>query len=189
MRWLGPFVLGILFAGSGSAQAAPLTWNLVNVSFGDGTTVTGSFVFDADTATFSNLNIATSGGSSVPADNTWFFGTCFSCKLNTFPNSGFLATDQTAADLTGAHVISLFSIDGELMTNAGGVITLEFFRAGTCLTADCTFYNPDLPNSTTGSGQFSTSANTAAVPEPATLLLVGGGIAGLKRWRRKRSRG
>jgi len=48
---------------SAAAQATPLVWTLDQVSYGDGTLVTGSFTFDAATTTFSGLSLTTSGGS------------------------------------------------------------------------------------------------------------------------------
>src|SRR5262245_47115558 len=58
---------------AGPVYATPITWNLSGIVLTDGTNVTGSFVFDADTTTFSGLNMTTSGGTSVPATSSWFF--------------------------------------------------------------------------------------------------------------------
>ena len=135
------FALGVLLTGGlGSAQAVPLTWDLNNVVFGDGTTVTGSFVFDADTTTFSDLDLTSSGGTAVPAQNTWVYNTlCVGCQMNG-GFAGFVAVDSVGPDLTGAAVLSLFGSIGAPMTNAGGVIGLNFGVAGTCALADCAQY-------------------------------------------------
>jgi hypothetical protein len=49
------------------AEAAALRWNLQGVTFNDGGTASGSFLFDADTNTFSDVNISTflSNGNPV----------------------------------------------------------------------------------------------------------------------------
>lgn len=46
-------VLGLLI--SGSAQAFPLQWTVNDVVFDDGGTASGSFFYDADTNTYSNI--------------------------------------------------------------------------------------------------------------------------------------
>src|SRR5207248_1169338 len=153
------------FAGV-TMSAGPIVWTLNSVLFGDGTTVTGSFTFNADTTTFSALSMTTSGGTSVPATSSWVFNT------NNLPNAeqnsagitGFEAVDALSGNETGAHFISLFRTGGPLMTNAGGTITLNFFRAGTCADVPCANVNSGAGNSQSGSGQFT----AATTPEPST---------------------
>ena len=177
----GLFVVALLAFG-GVLSAGPLTWQFTNIVFDDGTLVTGSFVFDADTTTFSGLNMTTSGGSSVPATSSWVF------NINGLPNTeqnsggytGFEAVDASSGDETGAHLIALFSLLGPIMTDAGGTITLSIFDAGTCLGTRCLDINLDLPHSTSGQGEFTSETST---PEPSTLILGGSALilAGLRR--------
>src|SRR5262245_37663950 len=54
-----------------NANAVPLTWTLNNATFTDGGMATGSYMFDADTAAFSNISITTSGGV-LPATSYQF---------------------------------------------------------------------------------------------------------------------
>ena len=153
-----------------------------NIVFDDGTLVAGSFVFDADTTTFSGLNMTTSGGISVPATSSWVF------NINNLPGTGqnaggitgFEAVDALSGDETGAHLLSLFSTLGPLMTDAGGTITLNFFVAGTCLDAACADFNSDDRHSNSGQGEFTSETST---PEPSTLILGGSALilAGLRR--------
>jgi hypothetical protein len=177
---LGLFIVALLAFG-GVLSAGPLTWQFTNIVFDDGTLVTGSFVFDADTTTFSGLNMTTSGGISVPATNSWVFNINNPiAEQNAGGITGFEAVDALSGDETGAHLISLFSTLGPLMTDAGGTITLNFFVAGTCLDATCANYNSDDRHSVSGQGEFTSETST---PEPSTLILGGSALilAGLRR--------
>ena len=172
------------FVFGGVLSANPLTWQLTSVVFGDGTIVTGSFVFNADTTTFSMLSMTTSGGSSVPATSSWVYNinNLPSAEENSGGLTGFEAVDALSGNEIGSHAVFLYSDLGPLMTNAGGTILLhDFVSVGTCGGADliCGGYNTLLPFSN-GSGKF-TSAS--AVPEPSTLILVGSAVilAGLRR--------
>ena len=45
------------------AAAVPIQWTLQNVAFNDGTTASGSFLFDADSSAYSDIAITTSTGN------------------------------------------------------------------------------------------------------------------------------
>ena len=167
MRRNSSVLFGVFVLFGIAASANPVFWSLNNVSFGDGTVVTGSFTVDADTSAFTGLSLTTSGGSSVAAESNWFFAP--GDTSNSSGAAGFLAVDSQAADLTGAFLISLFVTDGSTFTNAGGTLNLGFMIAGTCGNSTCGTYNTDLPFSNTGSGQFV----SGAVPEPSTFILGG----------------
>lgn len=172
------------------AAANPVTWTLAGVSWTDGTTATGSFVYDADTDTFSGLNMTTSGGSIVPATNSWVFNVAGlpSSESNASGIVGFQAVDPASADETGASLVSLYSTGSSLLTNAGGTIPLDFLLIATCLDATCASYNNALPFSFDGSGAFAT-LQTSGVPEPLTLSIFGSGLAGAVAMRRRRKTG
>lgn len=164
--------LGVLVSANAvmsvDALASPVTWNLTNITFGDGTVVTGSFVYDADTNTFSGLSMTTSGGSTVPATSSWVFNLANlpGSEQNAIGIAGFQAVDLASADESAAFDVSLFSIGGPLLTNAGGTIPLNFLRLGGCANATCANLDPGFL--TDGSGQFTA---LSAVPEPLTLSL------------------
>ena len=161
---------GLLFAFfTGAAQAAPITWYLMDVEFNDGVTATGSYVFDADAGIFSNINVITSG-----------MGNNYSVVNPSSPgNAGFLALLTTdVGDLTGVPELTM-----ELaapMSNAGGTIEIVpdfLFSGGTgfgfegpCGNAACTGLFP--------ARGISSGFVTTQVPLPSTLavLLLGTGL-------------
>lgn len=59
-------VILTLSVSTGSASAAGLTWTLNDVTFRDGGTATGSFTYDADTNTYSNISILTTVFEVLP---------------------------------------------------------------------------------------------------------------------------
>ena len=144
----------------GTAFAVPTRWTLSNVTLGDGSRIVGSFDYDADTNTWSRLAITTSGGSIVPATNGWEFNTLYSGGLrNDGTRSGFVAVYPSGADLTGAKALVLMSTDSQYMTNAGGTISLEMFRGGTCGESDCSVLMAGAPSTSAGSGAFASAGS------------------------------
>ena len=186
-----PNVFAVIFAaiaftvgGVLPVSATPLTWN-INVSLEDGTSATGSFVFDAATTNFSNLSLTTSGGTIVPSINTWVFNTVSPLgEQNAGIFTGFQAVDSAGTNLVGAHAIDLFGVGIGLMTDAAGTLNLNHLDGGTCKTADCAFIDFQFPIAFSGTGTFTANAVTD-VPEPLTASIFGLGIAGMIAVRRK----
>lgn len=114
--------VGMLSLFSAVANAVPVSWTLDGVVFADGSTASGSFTFDADTSTYSSVNIVTTPGTVITSGNTFDTippqpnlncGTpAFTCAVNA----------SAGPDYLGDPVIRLqFSTP---LTNAGGTITL-----------------------------------------------------------------
>src|ERR1700722_1794844 len=91
-------VLSILSAAL-TAHAANVTWTLNGVT-SLGTTFTGSFVYNADTETFSSVNVTTAGGSVIPS-KTWTVA-----FNNGFPYA-VIFVDTSAPNRFGANFLEL----------------------------------------------------------------------------------
>ncbi|MGA8538604.1 MAG: hypothetical protein WB566_03850 [Terriglobales bacterium] len=83
-----------------SAHAVPLTWTLQGVTFADGSTASGTFVYDADNpvpnGTYSNISITTTAGTTVLASGFPYISpNQVSYELRLFP------VTTTNPDLTG----------------------------------------------------------------------------------------
>ena len=68
-------VTTLLTAVAFAASATPLTWTLTGVTFVDGSTASGTFTFDADTNTYSSIDVMTTGGTAYPAETYTFLCT------------------------------------------------------------------------------------------------------------------
>jgi hypothetical protein len=167
--------LGVLGFGQ-RASATPLTWDLVGVTFSDGGTATGSFVFDADTGAFSAISVVTSPDPALGRGTTYGVPTgvgssTFFDTITSFPAGG---KDRLLFDLLAP------------MTNAGGVIGLNIGAGIADLETTC----PDDVCGSAGAGTRGILAGSivsgVSVPEPSTLFLLGTGAVVLRRRLKRR---
>ncbi len=157
------------------ASAGPVVWTLSGVTFSDGGTASGSFVYNADTNTYSSINVTTTTGS-VRTGATYLF--------QNGGGAGALGMVTVAvANLTGTPDLAL-SFSSSL-TNAGGARTLTGFEA-TCQNAGCSSQVAPLRNVSGGSIQAA-APPPPGVPLPPTVILTltGAGLIGLHQTRRK----
>ena len=178
LRTISVGVATLLFAMLGSAQAAPLTWTLSGVTFNDGASASGWFVYDAGVGPglLSSFDIFTGGGSVLGPYEiaTWQLRPGFTdgASYVTFLNPS-------------AREVSLYFASP--LTDAGGTISLtgglEWGAIGAIGVSGAGYFERGIvAGSLTAEGVV-----TAPIPEPETyaLLLAGLGLLGFLGRRRK----
>ena len=163
-----------------SANAIPVEWTLENIRFDDGTGATGSFVFDADTSEWSDINIRTSIANSF--DGATYLELSASATKPSFDDEVWVVNESSGFIDPRAFLLLL---EGP-MTNAGGIINLQLFGEIACDDVTCDdgylLRRSELEENTNdGPGYISGSV----VPVPAAVWLFGSALAGLGWFRRK----
>lgn len=168
--------LGLL---SGSADAVPVVWQLNGVTFADGGTASGSFVYDASTNTYGSVNITTTPGTTITTGATLLYVSPGFAPSST----AFLAGASNAPNLTGTR--AFFLVFASPLSNAGGLVSLAGSQEASCANATCS--SPVAPTRFTNAGSLN---GTATSPVPALsawallatgLLLAAAGFAALKK--------
>jgi len=156
-----------------TVYAIPVTWHLSGVTFDDEGVAAGSFVFDADTGSYSNINVETAGGETGQS-NIYLFATSFA--INGFPD--FVDTSPIVPGVTANLSLALVAE----MTNAGGTIDIQgpdgvgITQEGICITGD------PLCTTATAFRQIARGSITTqpqVIPIPAAVWLFGSGLLGL----------
>jgi hypothetical protein len=163
-----------------TASAGPIMWTVDVTTLG--TSVDGSFIYDADTNTYSAVEFTTVGGSVIPSE-TW------TTLIESFHSSTYIGlVDTTASNETGANMLGLFFTTA--LTDAGGTTTVWETQQGVCTDATCTNFNiySDDPSHGWNTDVSGPVVDGAPTPEPASLVLVGMGGSLLLLLRKKRRR-
>lgn len=166
----------LLVLGAMPSAATLVTWYLDGVTFDDGGSASGSFIFDADTVTYSGVSISTTPGSAFTgalydyeiAGTAIYFYALRSFDLPTFIGDPFFLLGYSSP-----------------LTNAGGVIPLSISPEGLCNDAGCFEFSNF--RQTNGGSVTTTQPGGGAgeVPEPSTftLFLLAMATLFLFRWR------
>jgi hypothetical protein len=163
-----------------SVWAAPVTWTLSDVFFTGGDALTGSFDYDADTNTYSDINIF------FEYDDPFEDG-----YHNFYTTTGVWHNgDSFESDSNGAYFYPWYDFPEHFdflalwftapLTNSGGNISLE---SGSGIFNQYIYYGGTVTPVLTGIASGSVTANT--VPIPAAVWLFGSALAGLGFLRRR----
>lgn len=162
------------------ANAAPVTWTLVNAVFEDGGTASGTFTYDADTNTYSAINIITTAGSIQSGAEHDIVAPMFA-----HASTRFGAVPVPSPGLTGLTILAITWASP--LTNAGGLVSIltsdHASGEGLCLNFNCSVFYSYLG----GSRQLiSGYVTTGEVPLPAALPMFLAGLAGVGALRLKK---
>lgn len=157
------FLLAAVMFG-GVAHATLVFWTLQNDVFNDGGTAVGSFLYDADTNTYSSWSISVSGGNTVnfppftyTPGNSIFAGAHTPDTFGLQDPSQFI-NGNPAQD----RILVFFFNSGPILTNAGGTVPfsgIECFQCGPSRNQSGSVLGGPVPT-----------------PEPGTATLLGAGI-------------
>lgn len=143
-------VLGMV----GTASAGPVTWT-INASLADGRTITGSFVYNADTNAYSSINVVTSGpgGTTYTQAGLGSTVTSTSTRVQLFPAG---AVSGSLAGVRNLYINFLTAL-----TNAGGTRNVSGGQENTCSGTTCA--SPGAPSTSVAAGGTVTALASPAV--------------------------
>ena len=141
---------------AGGANATPVTWRIPPTTLGVGNSISGTFVYDADTGTTSSINLSsTISGTTTPL---------------TYPGSntgGYLRFQASAVAVVppGPGTTGAF-LPSTGLTNAGGSVTIAAFLGnGECVSVSaaglCDNFNP--------AGLNTSPVTITSIPAPASI--------------------
>jgi hypothetical protein len=149
------------------AVAGPIQWTASGVTFNSNAgSITGSFDYDADTSTFSNIDLVSEGMT-------------FTDLVSALSMNGQIGATDATGNLSGDPLVIVIFHSG--FTDSGGTDTVSDAIYGSCFNASCSM--PDAMYNG-GVGSFTGTAVSAA-PEPASILLTAAGLAALGAARRR----
>jgi len=174
--WIKACLTGVLFAVFSTAQSAPIHWTLTGVVFDDGDELAGSFAYDADSNTFSDVAISLIQDSEVSFTYTALFAG---------GSTAVAFVEAGGSDLTDQGYLQLGFYQFPL-TNAGGAISLvdpmdpAASQDGVCLDITCS--SVSFGRTVVAGAIIGTPA---IVPVPGAAWLFGSAVGLMGAMRRK----
>jgi hypothetical protein len=167
-KFFASLVLGASLLTAGvSAQATPITYDLTDVRFTDGTFATGTITYDADTRKSTSFFIATTAG--ILSAFNWSLA-----NSGLYYGGGAGPNNFTIITTDGRRVFNFSFLNP--FTNAGGSNLINIASTYEC--NNCGTFRRVVSGSLTAAG--------AEVPEPATLALMLPAFGALAMARRRR---
>ena len=173
---LATSIATVMLLFSSPALGTPIIWDLQNVVFDDGGTASGSFVFDADSATYSSISITTTTGAVRT-------GAIYGIIDTFFPSFSDRLIAIATAPASGVPRLSL-EFQGQL-TNLGGTVGIWQGPPFASFENECADALCGVSGPVRGMLSGGSVTSVAAVPEPTTLALLSLGLAGLGFTRRR----
>jgi hypothetical protein len=186
-------VLAILLCAGlsiGAARATPMTISLDGLVFADGGTASGSFSFDPSIlnccSAGTNINFITTSGAN-------YAGATYDSS-NANPAYAYW---NVRSQTSGAHTYSIIEVAAKYFGGPGSdYLLLEYMDfvpggANVLLTQGQGIYGGSYEQNNNGQTRYVATAPTgtaAPAPEPASMLLLGTGIAGMGVLSRRKAR-
>jgi len=120
------------------AQAIPVKWTVVYGAGSDGSALSGSFVYDADTNIYSDIDLETTDGTQRGGDSYTYLCEATPCAITPGDRNFMALHIPMQDDLTGFNILAVALLDQ--LTNAGGTVS-TFISEGTCLDSNCLYIN------------------------------------------------